>query len=189
LIPLCNALSLDPLSCGIYPAGGGGGVSSYISLPFYQYGIPGIQRTEFGQTQLDYSQTPPAFVVTLPGGFAGRNVPDLSLNSDPQTGYQVYYTDDQGVFSVQSGWGGTSFAAPQFNGVTALFNQAVGRRVGLLNFALYDLVRFGVAYRGSEAPLRDITSGDDWFYHAHDGYDQGTGLGVPDVSNLLKWLR
>jgi kumamolisin len=189
LIPLCHALSLNPLSCNIYPAGGGGGVSSYISLPFYQDGIPGIRKTESGQTQLDYSQTPPAFVVTLPVGFAGRNVPDLSLNSDPQTGYQVYYTDDKGVFSVQSGWGGTSFAAPQFNGVTALFNQAVGRRVGLLNFALYDLVRFGVAYGGSEAPLRDITSGDDWFYHAHDGYDQGTGLGVPDVSNLLKWLR
>jgi kumamolisin len=189
LIPLCNALGFDPLSCGIYPSGGGGGVSSYIPLPFYQFGIPGIQSTAFGQTQLDYSQTPPAFVVTLPGGFPGRNVPDLSLNSDPQTGYQVYYTDDQGVFSVQSGWGGTSFAAPQFNGVTALFNQAVGRRVGLLNFALYDLLRFGTAYRGPEAPLRDITAGDNWHYKAHDGYDQATGLGVPDVANLLKALR
>jgi kumamolisin len=189
LIPLCNALGLDPLSCDIYPAGGGGGVSSYVPLPFYQLGIPGIQSTAFGQTQLDYSQTPPAFVVTLPGGFPGRNVPDLSLNSDPQTGYQVYYTDDQGVFSVQTGWGGTSFAAPQFNGVTALFNQAMGRRVGLLNFALYDLLRFGNAYRGPEAPLRDITSGDNWHYSAHGGYDQGTGLGVPDVANLLKALR
>jgi kumamolisin len=189
LIPLCTALGLDPLSCQIYPAGGGGGVSSYVPLPFYQFGIQGIQRTAFGQTQLDYSQTPPAFVVTLPGGFAGRNVPDLSLNSDPQTGYQVYYTDDQGAFSVQLGWGGTSFAAPQFNGVTALFNQAVGRRVGLLNFALYDLARFGDAYRGPEAPLRDISSGDNWHYYAHGGYDQATGLGVPDVSNLLKALR
>jgi kumamolisin len=189
LTPLCTALGLDPLACGTYPAGGGGGVSSYVPLPFYQYGIPGIERTAFGQTQLDYSQTPAAFVVTLPGGFPGRNVPDISLNSDPQTGYQVYYTDDKGVFSVQTGWGGTSFAAPQFNGVTALFNQAVGRRVGLLNFALYDLARFGVAYRGSEAPLRDITNGDNWHYHAHSGYDQGTGLGVPDVANLLKFLR
>jgi len=189
LIPLCNALDLNPLTCNIYPAGGGGGVSSYVPLPFYQFGIPGIQSTAFGQTQLDYSQTPPAFVVTLPGGFRGRNVPDLSLNSDPQTGYQVYYTDDQGVFSVQTGWGGTSFAAPQFNGVTALFNQAVGRRVGLLNFALYDLVRFGTAYRGQEAPLRDITAGDNWHYAAHGGYDQATGLGVPDVANLLRALR
>lgn len=189
LIPLCNALGQDPLVCGIYPAGGGGGVSSYVPLPFYQYGIPGIERTAFGQTQLDYSQTPPAFVVSLPGGYSGRNVPDLSLNSDPQTGYQVYYTNDQMVFSVQTGWGGTSFAAPQFNGVTALLDQAVGHRVGLLNFALYDLVRSGDAYRGHEAPLRDITTGDNWHYHAHGGYDQATGLGVPDVANLLKALR
>jgi kumamolisin len=189
LNPLCTALGFNPLTCGTYPGGGGGGVSSYVPLPIYQFGISGIETTAFGQTQLDYSQTPPAFVVTLPGGYRGRNVPDLSLNSDPQTGYQVYYTDDQGVFSVQTGWGGTSFAAPQFNGVTALFNQAVGRRVGLLNFALYDLVRFGNPYRGSEAPLRDITNGDNWHYSAHGGYDQASGLGVPDVANLLRALR
>ena len=189
LIPLCNALDLDPISCQIYPAGGGGGVSSYVPLPLYQFGIPGIERTASGQTQLDYSQTPPAFVVTLPSGYAGRNVPDISLNSDPDTGYQVYYTDDQMTFGIQTGWGGTSFAAPQFNGVTALFDQAVGRRVGLLNFALYDLVRTGTAYHGSQAPLRDIVAGDNWHYEAHAGYDQGTGLGVPDFANLLKALR
>jgi subtilase family serine protease len=186
---LCHALGFDPLSCGIFPAGGGGGVSSYVPLPFYQFGIPGIRSTASGQTQLDYSQTPPAFVVTLPSGFNGRNVPDISLNSDPETGYQVYYTDDQMVFSIQTGWGGTSFAAPQFNGVTALFDQAVGHRVGLLNFALYDLVRDGTAYHGREAPLRDIAAGDNWHYNAHGGYDQATGLGVPDVANLLKALR
>jgi subtilase family serine protease len=189
LNPLCTALGFNPLSCGTYPGGGGGGVSSYVPLPIYQWGVPGIQSTAFGQTQLDYSQTPPAFVVTLPGGYPGRNVPDLSLNSDPDTGYQVYYTDDLGAFAIQTGWGGTSFAAPQFNGITALFDQAVGRRVGLLNFALYDLARFGNAYRGSEAPLRDITNGDNWHYSAHAGYDQATGLGVPDVANLLKALR
>jgi kumamolisin len=189
LNPLCTALGFNPLTCGTYPGGGGGGVSSYVPLPIYQFGIQGIQSTAFGQTQLDYSQTPPAFVVTLPGGYLGRNVPDLSLNSDPQTGYQVYYTDDQGAFGIQTGWGGTSFAAPQFNGVTALFDQAVGRRVGLLNFALYDLVRFGNPYRGSEAPLRDITNGDNWHYDAHGGYDQASGLGVPDVANLLRALR
>ena len=189
LIPVCSALGFDPLSCGIYPGGGGGGVSSYVPLPFYQFDIPGIRSTASGQTQLDYSQTPPAFVVTLPSGFNGRNVPDISLNSDPDTGYQVDYTDDKMVFSVQTGWGGTSFAAPQFNGVTALFAQAMGHRVGLLNFALYDLVRDGTAYQGREAPLRDITAGDNWHYNAHRGYDQATGLGVPDVANLLKALR
>lgn len=188
LIPLCTALGADPISCGIYPSGGGGGVSSYVPMPFYQFGIPGIKATAYGQTLLDYTQTPPAPVVTLRGGYPGRNVPDVSLNSDPQTGYQVYYTNDQMVFGIQTGWGGTSFAAPQFNGVTALFDQAAGRRVGLLNFALYNLVRFGNAYKGAQAPLRDIAAGDNWNYVAHGGYDQATGLGVPDFSNLLKAL-
>ena len=189
LIPLCKVLGHDPLICGIFRAGGGGGVSAYVPLPIYQFGIPGIRSTAFDQTQLDYSKTPPAFVVTLPGGFPGRNVPDISLNSDPNTGYQLYYTSENMVFGVHTGWGGTSFAAPQFSGVTALFDQAVGHRVGLLNFALYDLVRSGVAYRGSEAPLRDIATGDNWYYPAHGGYDQATGLGVPDVANLLEALR
>ncbi len=188
LIPLCTALGLDPVECGIYPAGGGGGVSAFIPVPFYQLGIQGIRRTEHGQSLLDYSQNPPAPVVTLRGGFPGRNVPDLSVNSDPQTGYLILYTSDKNGLEVLQA-GGTSFAAPQFNGVTALFNQGLYGRVGLLNVALYQLVRDGRAYRGHEAPLRDITAGDNWHYTGEKGYDQATGVGVPDVANLFKALQ
>ena len=189
LTPLCTALGLDPVSCGIFSAGTGGGVSAYIPVPFYQWGIDGIQRTARGQSLLDYSQTPPAPVVTLPAGFPGRNVPDLSVNSDPQTGYAVYYTSSVSGYGIEDFWGGTSFAAPQFNGVTALFDSAMGHRVGLLNFALYQLARSGSAYSGHDAPLRDITTGDNWGYSAHRGYDQATGLGVPNVANLLRALQ
>jgi kumamolisin len=73
--------------------------------------------------------------------------------------------------------------------VAATIMGSVGHRVGLLNFALYDLARFGNPYRGSEAPLRDISAGDNWHYNAHGRYDQATGLGVPDVANLLRALR
>jgi kumamolisin len=188
LIPLCTAIGLDPIECGIYPAGSGGGVSAFVPMPFYQLGIPGIRRTEHGQSLLDFSQTPPAPVVTLRGGFAGRNVPDLSVNSDPQTGYLIFYTSDKfGPEILQAG--GTSFAAPQFNGVTALFDQSFYGRVGLLNIALYQLVREGRAYGGRDAPLRDITAGDNWHYNGVRGYDQATGVGVPDVANLLKALE
>lgn len=188
LIPLCTAIGLDPIECGIYPAGGGGGVSAYVPMPFYQLGIPGIRHTKHGQTLLDFSQTPPEFVVTLPGGFDGRNVPDLSVNSDPQTGYLIFYTSDKNGFEVFAA-GGTSFAAPQFNGVTALFDQSLYGRVGLLNIPLYQLVREGRAYGGRNAPLRDITAGDNWHYKGERGYDQATGVGVPDVANLLKALE
>ena len=73
--------------------------------------------------------------------------------------------------------------------VFALYDQGLGYRVGLLNNDLYDLVRFGVAYGGRNAPLRDITAGDNWFYTGERGYDQATGVGVPDVSNLFRALQ
>ena len=84
---------------------------------------------------------------------------------------------------------GTSFSSPQLNGVASLFNQGLGTRLGLLNVPLYDLVRRNAAYGGSHPPLRDIVHGDNWFYSGHKGYDQGTGVGVPDVTNLMKALQ
>ncbi len=189
LIPLCTALGFDPITCGIYSVGSGGGVSSFVHRPFYQDGIQGIERTQANQTLYDYSQSPPALVATLPANCPGRNVPDISLNADPATGSLIVYTSSVSGFGVQSFYGGTSFAAPQFNGVTALYAQALHGRVGLINFALYELARGGFGYRGPAAPLRDITAGDNWGYDAHAGYDQTTGLGVPDFAKLLKALE
>lgn len=186
---LCSTLGFDPVSCGIFPVGGGGGVSSYFALPSYQSGIAGIATTARGQTLIDYTGRRPQVVVRLPAGFRGRNVPDLSVNSDPDTGYLLYYTSDQTGFAIDEFAGGTSFAAPQLNGVTALLDQALGHRVGLLNFALYHLVRTNRAYSGRNAPLRDIVHGNNEFYNATLGYDQATGVGVPNVANLLQALQ
>lgn len=191
LIPLCEALGLDPLGalCGIYPAGTGGGVSIYFPRPFYQQGVPGMANTEPHQKLYDESQNPPALIAALPAGFPGRNLPDLSVNSDPDTGYAVWYTSSASGFGVEDYWGGTSFAAPQLNGVTALLAQGTRHRVGLLNVPLYQLLRQGGAYQGRNAPLRDIVDGDNWYFYAHKGYDQTTGAGVPDVANLLEALQ
>jgi len=186
---LCKAIGVpDPVDCGIFDAGGGGGVSSYVPLPFYQYGVPGIAATQPGQALIDKTQKPPQLIVRLPAGFLGRNLPDISVNADPQTGYIVPYTSDKNGFEVEQ-LGGTSFSAPQLNGVTALYSQALGQRLGLLNVPLYDLVRSNAAYGGSHAPLRDIVRGDNWFYTGRRGYDQATGVGVPDVANLLRALQ
>jgi kumamolisin len=189
LIPLCNELGLDPLDCGIYPVGTGGGISIYFRQPFYQQGIAGMLRTQPKQNLIDDSQTPPALIAALPAGFPGRNLPDLAVNSDPDTGYVIWYTSDSGVFGVATFIGGTSFASPQLNGTTALLAQGVNHRIGLLNVPLYQLLRDGNPYAGTGAPLRDIRAGDNWYFHAHAGYDQTTGLGVPDVANLLEALR
>ena len=190
LNPLCALLGFpDPVDCGTFPGGGGGGVSVFMPRPFYQYFVPGITNSPAGQALFDETQTPPQLIFKLPAHFAGRNVPDISLNADPDTGYVIWYTSDQSGFGVDTFGGGTSFVAPQLNGITALLDQGLGYRVGLLNTALYNLVRFDAAYGGRHAPLRDITQGDNWFFNAQSGYDQATGVGVPDVGNLFKALQ
>jgi subtilase family serine protease len=189
LLPLCNALGQDPITCQIFPAGGGGGVSALFPVPAYQFGIAGIAATEPGQKLIDTSQTPPQLIQKLTPNFQGRNVPDISVNSDPDTGYIAYYTSDVDGFGIGEFWGGTSFAAPQMNGVTSLIDQALGHRVGLLNFPLYALVRAKRAYSGANPPLRDITHGNNWFYKGAPGYDPATGVGVPNVANLVQAFR
>ena len=186
LVPLCTELGLDPVSCGIFPGGTGGGVSSFVKTPLYQFFVPGIQKTQPNQALVDTSQTPPQTLATLPANFRGRNVPDVSFNADPDTGYIIPYTSDVHGFETLTFFGGTSFVAPQLNGVTALLDQSVHGRVGLLNFALYGMVFFHEAYGGKHPPLRDITAGDNWFYNAAPGYDQASGVGVPDVANLVR---
>ena len=189
LTQLCTLLGLDPVSCGIFPAGDGGGVSVFMTRPFYQFFVPGIINSPSGQALFDESTTPPQLIFKLPANFPGRNVPDISLNADPDTGYTIFYTSDQSGFEVLTFFGGTSFVAPQLNGITALYDQGLGYRVGLLNNDLYNLVRFGAAYGGHDAPLRDITTGNNWGFNAHTGYDQATGVGVPDVTNLFRALQ
>jgi kumamolisin len=189
LIPLCAQLGLDPVSCGIYPVGTGGGISIYVRRPFYQQGIAGMARTQPHQALYDDSTSPPTLIAALPAGFEGRNIPDLSVNSDPDTGYAVWYTSSVTGFGVQDGWGGTSFASPQLNGTTALLAQGMHHRIGLLNVPLYQLLRDGNPYHGPGAPLRDIKEGDNWYFYARPGYDQTTGVGVPDVANLLEAFR
>jgi kumamolisin len=187
---LCALLGTpNPVTCGTFPGGGGGGVSVFMPLPFYQYFVPGVITSASGQALFNEQTKPPQLVFKLPANFAGRNVPDISLNADPDTGYVIWYTSDVNGFEVEQFIGGTSFVAPQLNGITALYDQGLGYRVGLLNNDLYNLVRLGAAYSGRNPPLRDITSGDNWFYTGERGYDQASGVGVPDVTNLFKALQ
>jgi kumamolisin len=116
-------------------------------------------------------------------------VPDVSFTADPDTGYVVYYTSDKTGFGIQPGWGGTSFVAPQLNGVSALLDQNARNRIGLINSALYSLALTGQAYRGHNAPLNVISNGDNWFYHGTNGYSPAVGLGTLDVANFAQFLR
>jgi subtilase family serine protease len=189
LVPLCDDLGYDPINCGIFPVGSGGGVSFEFPLPFWQIGVSGIQKTQPDQSFIDEDTVPPTTLVDIPAYYAGRNVPDISFNADPDTGYVVYYTSSATGFSESTFWGGTSFVAPELNGVVGLIGQYVGSRVGLLNLPLYELAKSSGAYSGNGAPFNVIRYGNNDFYYGRDGYSPAVGIGTLDVANFAEALK
>lgn len=107
---------------------------------------------------------------------AGRGVPDVAGNADPQTGYQILVN---GQFLVV---GGTSAVAPLWASLIVLFNQALGRRVGYFNPVLYQRVNHAQTFH-------DITIGSNNGYTAAPGWDLCTGWGTPRGLPLLNALR
>jgi kumamolisin len=158
----------------LFSVGDGGGVSSYFKLPYYQQGISGITKTKAGQSFTQDTGSGPVTLVTLPSKFAGRNMPDISTDADPESGYQ--FIEEGSVVTFE---GGTSFVAPQLNGVTALAVQGLGGRVGLLNNVLY-----GLGLNGSD----DIVAGDNWGYNAVAAYDNASGVGKLNATKLANSL-
>jgi subtilase family serine protease len=189
LKPLCDALGfVDPITCGTFSGGGGGGVSVLAPVPFYQLLTAGVQTSQPGQVFSEVDKTPAQTIFVFPANFRGRNLPDVSLNADPETGYTIFYTSNAHGFEVLYGFGGTSFVAPQLAGITALLAQDAGHRLGLLNPLLYGLALFG-GTQGSGAVLNTISAGDNWFYSGRNGYSPAAGLGTLNVANLAKRIK
>ena len=113
----------------------------------------------------------------VPGG-SQRVVPDVSLAADPNQGAFVIFNGND----VQIG--GTSWSAPVWAGFCALINEArisAGKpALTFLNPLLYPLI--------GTSCFRDITKGTIGAYDAGPGYDMATGLGVPNVAELIKQL-
>lgn len=169
----------------LFSVGGGGGVSVYWHEPFYQWFTHGIRRSEKRQALVfNDPKAGPTTLLELPGHFHGRNVPDISLNADPETGYLVVSSTDGGVISSI---GGTSFVAPQLNGISALLTQSLGHRVGFWNPQVYFLQNvFGY---GPYSAFNSVRDGDNWFYYGKPHYTPGAGIGTLDVANLDAFLR
>lgn len=170
-----------------FSAGGGGGVSVFWPTPDYQKNTKGIRRSEPNQvwTYTDPDSDVQSYLFTVPAHVKGRNLPDISLNSDPYTGYLVYSTTDGGWIA---GYGGTSFASPQLNGIFALISQAKSSRLGLLHPVLYN-GRADEWRRYDKPGTVDVIGGDNWFYTGVKGYEPGAGLGVINASALVQAIR
>jgi hypothetical protein len=148
---------------------GGGGVSSLWPAPSYQAGAASPQtRTTCGAS-----------------GYACRQVPDVSADADPQTGYPI---------SFRNAWyrvGGTSAAAPTWAALLALADASpscAGKPIGFANPALYGAARSGYA-----STFTDIVSGTNSHggvtgFTAATGYDMASGLGTPRGAALVTAL-
>jgi subtilase family serine protease len=107
-----------------------------------------------------------------------RNIPDVAAEANTNQ-YSCY---DGGCFG---GNGGTSYAAPQWAGLTAMANQQAlaggGTALGFLNPALY-AIGTGPSY---DADFHDIDRNSNGRYTAVTGFDLVTGWGSPNGVNLI----
>ena len=175
-------------------SGSGGGVSDQWPMPSYQ---------SSAAPSLDVIQS------NSSGSCAGqlcREVPDVSADADPNSGYVVYSNGG----TPTGGWtstGGTSAAAPLWAALTALANASAtcrGVSVGFENPALYQIA--GSAYQANfhditrASPFTGQANNDTFYQYASQGidsgglypvlqgYDMATGLGTPVGSALANTL-
>lgn len=109
-----------------------------------------------------------------------RLVPDVSAVSDPHTGVRIVF-DHQVIVG-----GGTSQAAPIWAGLSALMNQKLRAEgadpLGEINPLLYRMAKATKLKSG----LRDVNLGGNAISISGTiGYDMVTGLGTPNVENLI----
>jgi subtilase family serine protease len=142
-------------------SGSGGGISSVEAQPAYQQGVVTHWSSTF------------------------RTNPDVAYDSDPNTGFPVYDSFNNGSFAPWSQFGGTSAAAPQWAALIAIADQ--GRMLagkGMLDGATQTLP---MLYQLS-SDFHDIMTGTSQGfpqYSAGLGYDLVTGLGTPMANKIV----
>jgi subtilase family serine protease len=147
----------------------GGGVSQVWGRPAYQSAAAQSQSS----------------VSCGAAGTTCREVPDVTANGDPNTGYVIYYNGQWNTM------GGTSISTPTWAALAALADSSpacAGHPVGFANPALYTLA--ATAYG---ANFGDVTGGANGYdhvagYSAGPGYDMASGLGTPNARSIVPAL-
>ena len=127
----------------------------------------------------------------VPTNIPYRLAPDISLDGDPNTGYQIFVGG-----LLQLGWGGTSCASPTAAGALANIEQqliAAGalkkdgagkQRFGRIQDLLY-------SFNGDPHVFFDVTDGDNGglpdgsLSAAKVGWDMASGWGAPNFNGIV----
>jgi subtilase family serine protease len=139
-------------------SGSGGGLSAVEAQPPYQNGVVTQSSTQ-------------------------RANPDVAYDADPNTGFPVYDSFNNGSAAPWSQFGGTSDASPQWAALIAIADQ--GR--GLAN-ALDGPSQTLPKLYSLTSDFNDITTGSSFgspTLSAGPGYDLVTGLGTPQANKLI----
>lgn len=155
---------------GDFIFGGGGGTSTVFAQPQYQKG-----------------RVPSRFATASPK----RVTPDVALDADPETGYQIALTESGTYTSFVIG--GTSLSCPLFAGFQALASQGRRHALGFANPLLYvvrsafiDVVNPLTPRAFSSTDGKSVVVlGQDSSLVAIAGFDNTTGLGTPAGSRLV----
>jgi hypothetical protein len=180
---------------------GGGGASALFTKPSWQTGVPNIPadgKRDVPDVALDASPDHDGYLYCTQVQTAGSG--GNYVSSCQATSFRISDSgqSDNGDLTVA---GGTSFAAPEFAGLTAILEQKVasGGGLGNINSLLYTLASNATTYASA---FHDITVGNNQVpcttgspncptgsnpvigYVAGTGYDQATGIGSVDGNNL-----
>ena len=176
----------------------GGGASKLVSRPSWQTGVPGIPSGTMRlvpDISLYSSPLLPGYLYCTSD--VTNWAPASGTNPAQQASCNSGFRDSSTHYLTAAG--GTSFAAPIFAGMLALINQKAGYTTGqgLINTTLYKLAANSTTYASA---FHDVTAGNNnctagatycsatTGFSAGTGYDEVTGLGSVDLSNLAsKW--
>jgi trimeric autotransporter adhesin len=197
----CISTTSGCSAIGLWSSGGGASIEygasmDYPNAPPWQTGVTGIPAGNHPRLLPDVSLTAAdhdGYVICIDGSCQGTGCPP---------GASV-------CFGVASG---TSASVQAFGGIIALLDQKVGGRVGNANYSLYKLAAaeqaspgFGSCNASNVPPasppantciFNDVTVGNtnipngttgamETGFTAGVGYDEATGLGSVNVTNLL----
>jgi subtilase family serine protease len=173
-----------PLAYGL--GAGGGGVSTLWGMPSYQLTAPPTLNV------IEPAAQPQCHLA----GGSCREVPDVSADADPASGYLIYFNGSDSMKRYPAGWqgtGGTSGAAPVWAALFALADAqpaCAGAPIGFANPTLYN-----AAAQGQTTYFNDVTTGNNdllnnvgTLYSAGPGYDMASGLGTPNAAALAPAL-